>query len=325
MTTPAPSPSLRLIDLAVEWPLQYAGEATAIDAADYPGVSRRLGQVDGYLSTALAAIVWIGPAPGDRPDPWGEISRLMAGVEAEFSGRILADGADLDRFAAESDDTMTWAVVGLRGTASFLNSDDARDRLAALIDRGVRAVRLAGFVDRPADPTRDRGLSDLERSAIDTLVTASSGRPLLLDLAGLPPTAAGEAIGRLEAGEGGKLVPIVSLAGAMGGLRSEEDVSRVRALGGVVGLCPARAFFPDAGAFGNALDEAAGLLGIDFDAVAIGTGFLGIDEPIDGLGDAPGLLDWLSSRSEPGGARALAGGNVLEKFKRMLISARETV
>jgi hypothetical protein len=324
MTTPIPSPSPRLIDLAVEWPLQYAGESTAIDAEDYPGVGQRLGQVDGYLSTALAAIVWIGPAPGDRPDPWGELSRLMAGVEAEFSGRILADAADLDRFDAEEDDTMTWVVVGLRGAGSFLLADDARDRLAALIDRGVRAMRLAGVVDRPADLSEDRGLTDLERSAITTLFSASCGRPLLLDLAGLPPTAAGEVIGRLETGEGGKLVPIVSLGGSMGGL-CPDDLSRVQALGGVVGVCPARTFFPDAEAFGNALDEAGGQLGGDRNALAIGTGFLGIGEPIDGLGNAPDLLDWLSSRFEPGVARALAGGNALEKFKKMLISAREGV
>ncbi|WP_169976997.1 amidohydrolase family protein [Tautonia rosea] len=322
MNAPAPASPPRLIDLAVEWPLQYAEESTAIDAADYPGIAKRIGQVDGYLSTTLAAIIWIGPAPGDRPDPWGEISRLFAGVEAEFSGRILADAADLDRFAAEADDTLTWAVVGLRGCASFLQSENARDRLAALIDRGLRAVRLAGLVNRPADPTHDRGLTDLERSAISTLVSASSGRPLLLDLAGLPPTAASEAIGCLEAGDGGQLVPIVSLGGPMGGLRP-DDLARLQTLGGVIGFCPARAFFPDAEAFGNALDEAAELFGVDLDAVAIGTGFLGITEPIEGLGNAPDLIDWLFSRFTPRAAQAMTRENVLKRVHRMLVPAHK--
>lgn len=318
MTTPASTAPSRLIDLAVEWPLQYAEESTAIDAADYPGVRARIGQVDGYLSTTLAAIVWIGPAPGDRDDPWGEVSRLFAGVEAEFSGRILADPADLNRFTSEPDDTMTWAVVGLRGLATLLHTDDARDRLAALIDRGVRAVRLAGLVDRPVDPAHDRGLTDPERSAIATIASASSGRPLLLDLAGLPPTAAGEVLDLVEAGEQGNLVPIVSLGGSMGGLRS-EDAARVRALGGVIGLSPARAFFPTAESFGNALDEAAGLLGVDLGAVAIGTGFLGIDEPIEGLANASDLLNWLFSRFNPGPARLMTEENSMKRFKQVLI------
>lgn len=307
-------PPIRLIDLAVEWPLQYAGESAAIDPSEAHGVRERLGQVDGYLSATRAAIAWFGPGPGERPDPWGEVSRRFAGIEAEFSGRLLADPIDLDRFEAEPDDTLTWAVAGLRNAADLLRTPGAEGKLAALIDRGLRAVRLLGSVDRPGDPANDRGLTDEERSIIASVCSCVDGSGLLLDLAGLPPTAAGEAMSLLEALGPGAVTPIVSLSGPMGGLGA-ETFGRLRSLGGLFGCCPGRSFAADAEEFIKAI-EANG------EATAIGTGFLGIDDPIEGLGNVPDLIEWLSGRLGDGEAQWVVSENALALIRRVISTGR---
>ena len=313
--SPPPAP-LRLIDLAVEWPLQYAGEATTIDLADYPTVRDRLGQVDGYLSATLAAVLWFGPAPGARSDPWAEVARLMTAIESEFPGRILADPADLALFQAEPADTLTWVVPGLRGGSKLLQAADSRDRLAMLLDRGVRAVRLAGLVDQPPSPAEDRELTELERSALATLLTAaSSGRSLLLDLAGLPARASGEVLTALEQPTtSGRILPIVSLGGWRDGTIAgllPEDLARLKALGGLVGLCPAQTFHPDGKALAQPIEH-------DPAGWAIGTGFLGIAEPIEGLGNAPDVLDWLSCRFDPPTARMIASDQARVLIERLI-------
>src|SRR5690606_5490930 len=152
-------------------------------------------------------------------------------------------------------------------------------------------VRLAGLVDRPPAAVDDCGLTEPERSALSALSSACRSG-VLVDLAGLGPRAAGEALDAIEA-IGGPLVPIVSLAGSASGTISDlrpEDVRRLRSLGGGVGLGIGRAFHPDADALARAIEAITAESNPDrsgIEGVALGSGFLGIDATIEGLGTAP--------------------------------------
>ena len=79
---------MRLIDLHVDWLLQYAGETVVFDPALYPGIEARWGQAEGYLQTTRAAVVscyrkaedWAGQA-----DPWSALGQLInAGSRPNF-------------------------------------------------------------------------------------------------------------------------------------------------------------------------------------------------------------------------------------------------
>ncbi|RUL89007.1 Zn-dependent dipeptidase, microsomal dipeptidase [Tautonia sociabilis] len=308
----------RLVDLAVEWPLQYAGESVGIDEASYPGVRGRLAQVEGYLSATAIALVWFGPSPEGGEDPWAEVSGLMSRVEAEFSGRLLSGPDDLGRLDREPAEALTWAVAGLRGAAAICRSEGGTDRLEALIGRGVRAVRLVGLVDRPAGSTDDLGLGESDRELFAALAGLGGPR-ILVDLAGLGPRAAGEAIA--SCGEsGGELVPIVSLGtlqdGKAGGL-SAEDFERLRSLGGVVGLGMGRPFVAGADALAREIDAFASRTG-GVDGLAIGTGFLGVEEAAEGLGTAPAVLSWLAGRFDEETSARLASENARATLNRAI-------
>ncbi|QDV32646.1 Zn-dependent dipeptidase, microsomal dipeptidase [Tautonia plasticadhaerens] len=305
--------SSRLVDLAVEWLDQYAGESTVFEGEARPGIRDRLGQVEGYLSATEIAVVWFGPEAGDRANPWGTAGDRMARVEAEFSGRLLAGPEDFGRLDAEPEGGLTWAVAGLRGVTGLLRTEEDRPRLGGLLDRGVRAFRLEGRVERPPSAEDDRPLRDEERSAIGALASlavanlAGASSPMV-DLAGLPPRASGEALAWIES-TGAPLVPIVSLGGSAGGTIAglrPGDFDRLRSLGGVVGLGIGRAFHPDAEALGRAIEAISARGGLD--GVAIGTGYLGVEEPIAGLGTAGELLEWLAGRFDAVTAGGLASG-----------------
>jgi microsomal dipeptidase-like Zn-dependent dipeptidase len=117
----------------------------------------------------------------------------------------------------------------------------------------------------------------------------------------------------------GVLVPIVSLGGSSGGLIAglrPEDFDRVKQLGGVVGLGVGRAFHRDANELADAIESIAGRCGLD--AVAIGTGFLGIEEPAEAIENAAALLDWCSGRFDPETAKRLIWTNAMTTFRRII-------
>lgn len=312
---------MRLVDMAVEWLDQYAGESTVFEAGARPESRNRLGQVEGYLSATATAVVWFGPDPGGRPDPWATAGDLMTRVEAEFSGRLLTGPEDLDRLDAEPEGGLTWAVAGLRGVTALLRAEEDLPRLGRLCERGARAFRLEGRVERPPSAEDDRPLSEDERSALGALASLRvenlAGRwSPMVDLAGLTPRAAGEAIAMIET-SGAPLVPIVSLGGSGGGTIAglrPEDFDRLRALGGFVGLGIGRAFHPDAEALGRAIEAISGRGGLG--GAGIGTGYLGVEGPIEGLGTAGDLLEWLAGRFDAGTAVGLASGAAREGIGR---------
>ncbi len=68
----------RLIDLSLNWPLQYATESTLFDPADYSEIPARLPRLDGYLGATSAVVVVCDRKPEDwarQADPWRALCR----------------------------------------------------------------------------------------------------------------------------------------------------------------------------------------------------------------------------------------------------------
>src|SRR5438128_658734 len=105
----------RLIDLHIDWLLQYVGEATIFDHADYPRAVDRLGQAEGYLETTWAGVVACYRSASDwnrRTEPWPALTDLLCRIEAEFCGRLLIGPDDFSRWKDDATG-LTWAIIGV--------------------------------------------------------------------------------------------------------------------------------------------------------------------------------------------------------------------
>ncbi|HEY2157813.1 MAG TPA: membrane dipeptidase [Isosphaeraceae bacterium] len=316
---------MRLIDLHVDWLLQYAGESTIFDPGEFPDVANWIGQADGYLGATSAAILACYRNDADwarRADPWEGLEQLVTRIEAEFPGRVLRDPEDLVRWR-DDPEGLTWAVIGVEGFDRLLRDESDLARLPDLLRRGVRLFQptytASSLMAGSSAPGDDRGLLDLGRRFLETLAGLSGTGPRpILDLAHLNPRASGEVLAWFEAdtGRARRLIPAYShgflarpgIEGHRG--LTPEALARLRALGGVVGLTPA--FYDSAEAFGRALESAAAVpfLGREgFDGVCIGTDILGVDRNPPGLGTAPEVVAWAASTFPPDVASALLRDN----------------
>lgn len=329
----------RLIDLHVDWLLQYAPETTLFDATLYGGVRARLGQVEGYLGATGAAILSCYRRAEDwarHEDPWRALGELLTRYEAEFPGRLLMGAEDLERWRRDPEG-LTWGVLGVEGFDALVRSTADLDRLPALFERGVRLFQPAytadGLLAGSATPGDDRGLTDLGGAFLATLAGLAAGeggpRPIV-DLAHLNPAALADVLAWFEedADRVRHLIPVYS----HGMLRdaahespralTTESLRRLRGLGGYLGLTPA--FHDDADSFAAAIEAAAGVpfLGrAGFEGIAIGTDFLGIDRNPSGLGTAPEVVAWLAHRFPPDVARALIRDNGERLLERVVGAA----
>ena len=325
---------MRLIDLHVDWLLQYAGESTVFDPADFPDIAQWVGQAEGYLGATSAAIVACYRTDADwarRADPWTGLEELVTRIEAEFPGRVLRDPEDILRWN-DDPEGLTWAVIGVEGFDRLVREESDLARLPDLLRRGVRLLQptytASSLLAGSSSPGDDRGLLDLGRRFLETLAELSdqAARPVV-DLAHLNPRASGEVLGWFEADaeRARRLVPVYShgflarpgLEGPRG--LGSEGLARLRALGGVVGLTPA--FYETAEAFGQALESAAAVpfLGSEgFEGVCIGTDILGVDRNPPGLGTAPEVVAWTSSSFPPDTARALLADNARRLIERAI-------
>lgn len=283
-------PPIRLIDLYCPWPLQYARESTQYDPADYPEIDGRLGQIEGYLGGTAAAIVPLFRRDADwarQADPWATLAAMVARVEAEFCGRLLADAADAARWRDDRDG-LCWACLGLPAVAALFRSPADLGRIPALFERGVRVFQLAG-TPRPADDPE--GLTDLQRGLIDGLLALAQpdrGPRPALDLAGLGSRAIEQALDWYEAEptRAARLVPLHTR-----GPIDDSPRRRLRALGGLVGIGLGT---PDAGS-AEALAERINAIAAEAPAspgIAIATGFLNLHQPLNGLGNAEAVAAW---------------------------------
>lgn len=322
-----PPDSPRLIDLHVDWLLQYAPEGSIYDPTLYGWAAARRPQVKGYRTATRAAIIscyrdaedWAGQA-----DPWSALDRLIWRIESDFAGRLLKGAGDLARWEADPEGPC-WGVIGVEGFDALVRADADLGRLPDLFARGVRLFQpvytrtsILGGSSAPGD---DRGLTDLGRAflgAVADLAADGVARPMF-DLAHMNPRTCAEALDWFEgAGEPQRLLPIYS----HGAIRHEgcpkpraitpENLRRLRALGGVIGLGVSEPFYHSTAELRSGIEAAAatpfrGQPG--YEGIAIGTDFLGIGEVTPGLGNASEVASWIGSTFDPGVASALLQGN----------------
>jgi membrane dipeptidase len=331
------SDPLRLVDLHTDWLLQYVNETTLYDAALYPRIGARFSQSDGYLTTTSAAVVacfrraeeWERTA-----DPWTALGALIARVEAEFCGRLLIGRDDHTRWR-DDPDGLTWAVIGIEGFDRLILDPKDLDKIGTLFERGVRLFQpVYGASNRlggSAIVGDDRGLTDLGRAFLQALddVAATAGGPRpLLDLAHLNPRCASDTLAWLESDEGraNRVIPVYS----HGALWHEgfpmpraitfENLTRLRAIGGVIGFSVCPPFYRSAEALKAAIERTAtiphrGLSG--YKGIAIGSDFLGVDETAPGLRNAAEVITWIQSAFSAETAAALIQDNGAALLARM--------
>jgi membrane dipeptidase len=328
---------MRLIDLHVDWPLQYAPETTVFDPALYPGVVGRSGQVDGYLQATRAAVLACFRRAEDwatQADPWAALGDLITRVEAEFPGRLLIDPDDFDRWQGDREG-LAWGMIGVEGFDFLIRSDDDLDWLGRLFVRGVRLFQpiygsntLLGGSSTPGD---DRGLTDLGRSfldAIDNLAPEEESGPRpLLDLAHANPSTMTDILTWYESDplRIRLSIPVYSHGSPIHpGFESPRAISldhlrRLRALGGFVGLGISPPFFQSPEQIKEAIELVASipLEGREgFEGIAIGTDFLGVDRTLPGLGNAAEVVAWVQANFDRSTAKDLLHDNALALMAR---------
>jgi membrane dipeptidase len=329
---------MRLIDVHVDWALQYASETTLFDASLYPRVSERIGQVEGYLDATWAAVLACFRRGADwerQADPWSALSSLIVRLEAEFAGRLLMGPADWARW---QDDVagLTWGVIGVEGFDALLRTTEDLDHLPVLFERGVRLFQpiytSSSQMGGSAMAGDDRGLTELGEACLQTLdavAQSSRGPRALIDLAHMNPVTAAGVLAWFErdGARANRLVPVYS----HGALHHDgfplpraltaTNLARLRALGGFVGLSVTPPFYDAPETLKAAIETIAavpfqGTAG--YEGIAIGTDFLGVDETMHGLRTAPEVIAWLSATFPEKVASALTQGNGVALVARMV-------
>jgi membrane dipeptidase len=329
---------MRLIDLHTDWLLQYAGETTVFDPALYPGVAARLGQSAGYLQATSAAILSCFRRESDwatQADPWAALDALIVRIESEFPGRVLRDPADLARWDDDAQG-LAWALIGIEGFDYLFRSDNDLGRLGQLVRRGVRLFQPSytthGLLAGSSADGDHRGLTELGVSFLETLASHANpehGPRPILDLAHLNPRSMADILTWLESDPARtqRLLPVYS----HGGLRrfdfdhpralTVENLARLRALGGVVGLGVTPPFIADADQLRTSIEAVAEVpfLGRPgFEGIAIGTDFLGIDATLPGLANAGEVLAYVQSTFSPEAALAILHTNASGLIERAI-------
>ena len=185
-------------------------------------------------------------------------------------------------------------------------------RLSGLFERGVRLFQLvdsgANLLAGSADSGDDRGLTDLGKAFLASLAeiaAENAGPRSIIDLAGLNPRAMADVLEGLESAADRPRAPLpvyshgaASHAGFDGPRAlSLDNLTRLRALGGVIGLSPGRPYFQTSDELRASIEVIAavpcqGRAG--YEGIAFGTDFVGIEQTVPGLDDVSKLCRWIS-------------------------------
>jgi membrane dipeptidase len=322
---------MRLIDLHCNWLSQYATEATLYDATCYAEVPARLRRLEGYLLGTSAAVLACARKPEEwarHADTWRSLGALLACYEAEFTGRLLYGPADAARWRAEPANGLCWGLLAVAGFDALIREPRDIDRLPALFERGVRVFQFvashASLLAGSDESGDDRGLTDLGRSFLARLAELAtegetSPRPIV-DLAGLNARSMAEILDWFENDGAGSRSPLPMdshgawdrVPPAEGGGKGLQDLERMRALGGLIGLTPCAASFPAVADLHAAIETMASIPfegRAGYEGIAIGTDLLGIDQALPGLEDVRRITRWLARTFERPAAAAVTAGN----------------
>ena len=330
--------SPRLVDLRCNWLWQYATTTTRFDPAAYSEMPGRLGQLDGYLSGTTAAVLACRRTPADwsrRADPWRSLLDLITRYEAEFAGRLLIDRADVERWNAEPPDALCWGMLSVAGLDHVIREPSDVDRLSTLFDRGVRVFQLVASGESrlggSIEPGDDRGLTESGKDVLERLARIGPDGSLaprpIIDLASMNNRTIAEV---LDWAEGAAAAGRVLLSFSHGAIAhdehdgppglSRENLVRLRAAGGVIGLTPAPPCYSTTDDLKAAIECAAAIPfqgRPGWEGIGIGTNFLGIPSSLPGLVDVARLKKWLLATFGPEPAAALTAENA----RRLLIGA----
>lgn len=248
---------MRLVDLHCDWLRQYAAELTWYDSAPSAGTAALVRRLEGYLlGTSISVLACDGQsiARAKQADPWHVLSLMLARYEAEFSGRLLCDPADVERFQASPPDGLCWGVLAVAGFDDLVRAEADLDRLPDLFRRGVRVFQPLGgeasALGSSSDQVDGPGLTDLGRAFLDRLPELGTGPPTgprpILDLAGMGVATMGNVLQRFGQAPDRFARVLLIWSHATGDLRvlldpaspGHENLRRFRALGGVLGITP---------------------------------------------------------------------------------------
>ena len=318
----------RLIDVHCNWLRQYAPEITTFGPSANGVSPERLKQLDGYMTATSTALLCCGHSPAGwelQPSPWRSLGDLIARYEAEFCGRLLIGPTDLTRWRSEPPDALTWGILGVSGLDYLVREHADLKQLSGIFNRGVRVIQLIETANNglagSAEPGDDRGLTELGQACTSQIAGLAlddrrEGVPIL-DLAHLNPRSMAEVIERAEDAVRKGTLMLMFSHGAVAhagfdGPRAIDvpNLTRLRALGGLIGLAPGRPFHQTAEEFKAAVEQVATIPfkgRVGYDGIAIGSDFLELDGTLPELGDASAIVEWVSRNFDQAAALLIQG------------------
>jgi membrane dipeptidase len=324
--------AVRLFDVHCNWLRQYSAETTTFSRSANAEIPERLKQLAGFMTATSAAVLCCERSAADwelQPDRWRALYDLIVRYEAEFSGRLLIGPADFARWRSEPPDGLTWGMLGVSGLDFLVRDQADLERLTGLFARGGRVFQLVetakSALAGSSEPGDERGLTELGRSCVLTIAGLGlshrgEGIPIL-DLAHLNPRSMAEVMEAVDEAARYRRVLLTYSHGALtrpgfDGPRAIdlENLARLRAKGGLIGLTPGLPFHENADQFKAAIDQVAtipfeGRAG--YEGIAIGSDFPETNETLPGLGDAMELVEWVSRNLDDAPAALMLQGNAV--------------